>query len=61
MAAVRLTNDIAALAEAQDHHPDFSIRYRTLELTLSTHDSGGLTLNDMIIAAKIDLLIAATK
>jgi 4a-hydroxytetrahydrobiopterin dehydratase len=50
-------NRMAALAEAENHHPDFAVHYNQLELTLWTHDAGGLTENDLILAAKIDALV----
>jgi 4a-hydroxytetrahydrobiopterin dehydratase len=55
--AVDFTSKVAALAEEQDHHPDICIYYNEVELTLSTHKIGGLSQNDFILAAKIDLLI----
>lgn len=58
MAAVEIINRIAALAEAEDHHPDVRIySYRYLELRLSTHSIGGLSDNDFIMAAKINQLL----
>ena len=57
MAAVQLINRIAALAEADDHHPDLHLTgYRRLVIELSTHAIGGLSVNDFILAAKIDQL-----
>ncbi len=50
-------NQVADLAEKQNHHPDIFISYRKVKLVLSTHKVGGLTRNDFILAAKIDLLI----
>lgn len=55
--AIDFTNRVATLAEEQDHHPDICVYYNEVELTLSTHKVGGLTSNDFILAAKIDLLI----
>ncbi len=54
--AMEFVNRVAALANEQDHHPDIFISYGKVQLTLSTHKIGGLTLNDFIVAAKIDLL-----
>jgi 4a-hydroxytetrahydrobiopterin dehydratase len=48
---------IGEVAEAQDHHPDLHLTdYRTVVIELSTHDVGGLSENDFILAAKIDQL-----
>ena len=57
MAAIELVNKVAALAEEEQHHPDIRIHgYRNLVLDLSTHSIGGLSLNDFIMAAKINAL-----
>src|SRR6266508_5143938 len=53
--AMEFVNRIAALANEQYHHPDIFISYGKVQLTLSTHKIGGLSLNDFIVAAKIDL------
>ena len=45
---------IAFDAEEADHHPDVTINYRRLTLSLSTHSEGGLTEKDFNLAAKID-------
>jgi 4a-hydroxytetrahydrobiopterin dehydratase len=52
--AMDSVNRIASVANEQDHHPDISISYNVVRLTLSTHKIGGLSLNDFILAAKID-------
>jgi 4a-hydroxytetrahydrobiopterin dehydratase len=45
------------IAQAEDHHPDLHLRgYRNVTIELSTHDLGGLSENDFIMAAKIDQL-----
>jgi 4a-hydroxytetrahydrobiopterin dehydratase len=57
MAAVKFINNIAALAEQEDHHPDIHLTgYRKLRIDLSTHAIGGLSENDFILAAKINLI-----
>jgi 4a-hydroxytetrahydrobiopterin dehydratase len=48
---------MAALAEAEAHHPDFSVHYSRVDVTLSTHAARGLTENDFILAAKLDALL----
>lgn len=55
--AMDLVNRIAALAEEQDHHPDMTISYNKVRIGLTTHKIGGLSLNDFILAARIDLLL----
>ncbi len=41
---------VALAAEAMDHHPEWFNVYRTVEVTLSTHDAGGLTARDIALA-----------
>ena len=60
-AAMVFVNRMAELAEAEGHHPDFTVRYKTLDVSLSTHDVGGLSRNDFILAAKIGEMFAARK
>jgi len=48
--------NIALLADKEDHHPDVCIQYKSVEVKLSTHNIGGLSENDFIMAAKIDEL-----
>lgn len=54
--AMDFVNNVASIANDQDHHPDIFISYNKVRLILSTHKIGGLSLNDFIVAAKIDLL-----
>jgi 4a-hydroxytetrahydrobiopterin dehydratase len=49
-------NAIAYIAHGQDHHPDLSVHYNHVEVVYSTHDAGGVTLNDCICAAKVEAL-----
>ena len=56
--AVSLLNQIAEVAEADQHHPDLHLTgYRHLRIDLTTHAIGGLSENDFIVAAKIDQLL----
>jgi 4a-hydroxytetrahydrobiopterin dehydratase len=54
--AIHFVTRIADAAEGFDHHPDIDIRYRKVTLSLSTHDSGGLTHLDTDLAARCDEL-----
>jgi 4a-hydroxytetrahydrobiopterin dehydratase len=54
---MRFVNRMAELAEAENHHPDFAVHYNQLDVTLWTHDAGGLTENDLVLAARIDALL----
>jgi 4a-hydroxytetrahydrobiopterin dehydratase len=44
----------ALLAEKTDHHPEWFNVYKTVEVTLSTHDAGGVTENDIRMAKAMD-------
>jgi 4a-hydroxytetrahydrobiopterin dehydratase len=46
----------ALVAEKLDHHPEWSNVYKTVEVTLSTHDAGGLTKLDIELAETMDKL-----
>ena len=52
---------VADVAEEQDHHPDITISYNVVKLSLTTHKVGGLTRNDFIMAARINRLIGARR
>ncbi len=53
--ALALVLEIAKLAEAANHHPDIDIRYRTVHLSLFTHDAGNkVTARDFALAQKIN-------
>jgi 4a-hydroxytetrahydrobiopterin dehydratase len=54
--AMIFVNQVANAASAQDHHPDIHISYDRVRLTLSTQKIGGLSRNDFILAAQIDML-----
>ena len=45
---------VALMAEKMDHHPEWSNVYRTVEVTLSTHDAVGLTEKDIALAKAMD-------
>jgi 4a-hydroxytetrahydrobiopterin dehydratase len=47
---------VAMVAEKMDHHPEWSNVYRTVEVTLATHDAGGLTGLDIELAQTMDRL-----
>jgi len=59
--AIAFVNAVADIAESEGHHPDITIRYQRVTLTLTTHAIGGLSENDFILAAKIDRLHGAAK
>ena len=46
----------ALVAEKMDHHPEWFNVYKTVDVTLSTHDAGGVTELDIKLAAEMDRL-----
>jgi 4a-hydroxytetrahydrobiopterin dehydratase len=46
----------ALIAEKMDHHPEWFNVYKTVEVTLSTHDAGGVTELDIKLASEMDRL-----
>ena len=46
----------ALIAQKRDHHPEWFNVYKTVEVTLSTHDAGGLTEKDIALAQAMDKL-----
>jgi 4a-hydroxytetrahydrobiopterin dehydratase len=45
------------LAEEAFHHPSMTIDWREVEVRLTTHDAGGITGNDLDLAARLDELV----
>ena len=54
--ALQFVNRVGELAENQAHHPDVLLAWGKVEITIWTHKINGLSLNDFILAAKIDEL-----
>ncbi len=52
--ALEFVNQIAALAEKADHHPEWSNVYNKVDVVLTTHDAGGLSPRDIALARAID-------
>lgn len=50
-------NRVALIAESHDHHPEWFNVYAKVEITLTTHDAGGLSQRDVVMAQAIDALI----
>ncbi len=54
--SVELVNRLAPIAEEMNHHPDLSISWDTVRVTITTHSEGGLTASDFELAQAIDAL-----
>eukprot|EP00884_Botryococcus_braunii_P010205 jgi/Botrbrau1/19186/Bobra.0077s0092.1 len=56
-AALDFFNKVKDIAEAEGHHPDLHLTgYRNVQVVVSTHAIGGLSLPDFILAAKLDTI-----
>jgi 4a-hydroxytetrahydrobiopterin dehydratase len=55
-AAMFFVNAVAGLAEKAGHHPDVTINYNRVTLSLSTHDAGGITGKDFDLATRIEAI-----
>ena len=53
---IRFLNQVVKLAEDMNHHPDITINYNRIRLSLTTHDEGGLTVKDFKLARRINRL-----
>ncbi|GAA0558899.1 4a-hydroxytetrahydrobiopterin dehydratase [Rhizomicrobium electricum] len=55
-AAFGFMTRVALLAEKMDHHPEWSNVYAKVDVTLSTHDAGGVTEKDVAMAREMERL-----
>ena len=56
-AALHFVNQVGAIAEREQHHPDIVLGWGRVEITTYTHSIQGLSQNDFILAAKIEALL----
>lgn len=54
LGSVAFVNGLAPVAEEMGHHPDLTISWATVTVTISTHSEGGLTAADFELAGLID-------
>jgi 4a-hydroxytetrahydrobiopterin dehydratase len=54
--ALAFVHQVGAIAESEGHHPDITLGWGKVGITLTTHAIGGLSQNDCIVAAKIDAI-----
>lgn len=48
---------VGCVADAMDHHPDILISYRKVNVAANTHDVGGISELDFVLAARVDQLL----
>jgi len=53
-AGIQFVNKVAEAAESAGHHPDITINYNVVSISLSTHSEGGVTDKDFDMAGRID-------
>ena len=54
--SMEFVNKVSDIAKKDNHHPDILIYFKKVEIVLSSHHVNGLSINDFIIATKIDLI-----
>ena len=59
MPAMAFVNKIAEAAERANHHPDITINYNQVGISLSTHSESGVTPKDFQLAEAIDKIYAS--
>jgi 4a-hydroxytetrahydrobiopterin dehydratase len=58
LTAVAFVNELAPRCEELDHHPDLALRWRWVDVVLSTHSAGGVTQKDLELAGIVDEVAA---
>jgi len=57
--ALAFVNALGWIAERENHHPDLELGWGHCRVRFSTHDVGGISMNDFICAAKTEALLAS--
>jgi 4a-hydroxytetrahydrobiopterin dehydratase len=58
-AAFGFMSRVALAAEAMNHHPDWCNAWNRVDITLTTHDCGGVTEKDIALAQRIESIVAS--
>ncbi len=56
--AMKFANTVAGIAEEENHHPNLSISWGRVEISITTHAINGLSENDFILASKVDKIVS---
>ena len=52
--ALAFVNEVGRIAEKENHHPDILLKWGEVRVEIWTHSVGGISINDFILAAKIE-------
>ncbi len=61
LAGITFVDEVALVAESQEHHPDIHVVWTTVTLKIQTHDEGGITKWDVALAKEIEKHFAGSK
>jgi len=61
LAGIRFVDEVAKIAESQEHHPDIQVVWTTVTLRIQTHDEGGITRWDVSLAKEIEKHFSGAK
>jgi 4a-hydroxytetrahydrobiopterin dehydratase len=61
LAGIMFVDEVAVIAESQEHHPDIRVVWTTVTLSIQTHDEGGITDLDIGLAREIDKHLPSRK
>lgn len=56
--SLAFVNEVGRLANEANHHPDITLSWNEVTLTLTSHDAGGLTGRDFDLAQRIDAIVS---
>jgi len=57
--AAAIATTAAKLADEMDHHPTITLEYKGITLAIHTHDANGITMTDMVYAARLERWLRA--
>lgn len=57
MKGIEFINQLAVIAEKQQHHPDLTVGWCKVGISFSTHDAGGVTEKDITMAKAVESLL----
>lgn len=61
MEGIAFVDDVARVAEKEEHHPDIHVRYTSVTLSVQTHSEGGVTRWDLELVEAIEKMVTDAK